>query len=192
MLQKFKFSIKFLSIPLFFMLLGACAYRLVPVELLQEKSQFRGMGHGMGSSTQWYPDTFDSNGERIYFTSSNDRGDYIRYIGGSQTGMMMDDYLSCASCHGPDARGGLHSMHMQVMDAPDIRYTALLHEAEEHNQGEDGDHSDEHSAYEIEHFRQAVIEGKHPGGDPLNRDMPRWRMTDQDLNDLFEFLKSLP
>ena len=34
---------------------------------------------------------------------------------------MMDGYLTCASRHGPEGRGGVHAMHMYVMKAPDIR-----------------------------------------------------------------------
>jgi hypothetical protein len=40
-------------------------------------------------------------------------------------------------------------------------------------------------------FKMAVIEGKHPDGKPLNKEMPRWRMSGNDLTDLADFLKSL-
>jgi len=102
---------------------------------------------------------------------------------------MMSASLSCASCHGDNGRGGVHTMHMQVMDAPDIRYITLSSEEDEH--GED-EHADEHGAYDLDAFRQAVVYSQHPNGDPLDRDMPRWRMSDQDLADLFELLKTLP
>ncbi len=133
-----------------------------------------------------------ANGERIYFTATNDQGERITFRGGPTFGgMMMGSYLTCASCHGPEARGGTHFMHMQVMDAPDIRYVLLQGEAGEH--GEDDDHGDEHGAeYTLEDFRLAVIEGKHPDGDTLSRDMPRWQIEKQDLADLLEFLKSIP
>jgi hypothetical protein len=78
---------------------------------------------------------------------------------------------------------------MWVMDAPDIRYKALSSEAGEHAGEEEGG---EHGEYTLENFRLAVVEGKHPDGEPLSSDMPRWQMSDEDLADLFEFLKSLP
>ena len=31
-------------------------------------------------------------------------------------------------------------------------------------------------------FRKAVVDGEHPDGDSLDRDMPRWRMSDADLS----------
>lgn len=125
------------------------------------------------------------NGERIYFTAIDSHGDLLRYRGGPDFGgMMMGSYLTCASCHGPEGQGGRHFMHMQVMDAPNISYQALAGEAEEHG--------DEHGEYSLEDFRRAVVEGEHPDGDPLSREMPRWRISDQDLEDLFAFIKTLP
>jgi cytochrome c553 len=137
----------------------------------------------------WGNQDFASNGERIYFTATNEQGEAIRYRGGPFQGMMMQPWLTCASCHGPDGRGGPHYMHMTLMDAPDIRYSALSGESEEHAGGMEG-HGDE--GYTLEMFKMAVVEGKHPDGEPLSSEMPRWKMSDQDLADLFEFLKTLP
>jgi cytochrome c oxidase subunit 2 len=134
---------------------------------------------------------YSSNGEQIYFAGVNDRGQRISYSGGPNFGGMMmgtGANLACVSCHESDGRGGIHTMHMDVMDAPDIRIEALSSEEEEH--GED-EHGDEHGEYDLDAFRLAVVEGKHPDGEALNRDMPRWRMDDRDLADLFEFLGTL-
>ncbi len=142
--------------------------------------------------TGWGPGAFDSNGERIYYTATNVEGERIRYRGGPDFGgMMMGDYLTCASCHGPDARGGEHAMHMWVMDAPDIRWSALAGHAEEGHE-EDRGEDEEHAEYDIETFRLAVVEGRHPDGDPLDEAMPRWELMDGDLVDLAEYLQSLP
>jgi hypothetical protein len=145
----------------------------------------------MNQERGWFVDSESvSNGENIYFTAINDQGQRIRYSGGPNFGGMMmgtGNNLACASCHGSDGRGGIHTMHMDVMDAPDIRFEALSNEAVEHG---DDEHGDEHREYDLAAFRQAVVEGKHPDGDALNRDMPRWRMDDRDLADLFEFLEN--
>jgi len=140
----------------------------------------------------WSGESFASRGERIYFTATNEQGGAIRYTGGPAFGgMMMQPRLACVSCHGTDGRGGVHFMHMQVMDAPDIRYEELSAEMEEHGDSEEGlDHSQ--GEYNLALFRQAVVEGKHPGGSALSADMPRWEMSDEDLAALFEYLKSLP
>ena len=147
----------------------------------------------MGGS--WSAGNYSSNGERIYFTASNDRGEQVPYSGGpSFGGMMMGTQVTCASCHGADGRGGSHWMHMDLMDAPDIRLEALQGEAEEHGEAaddHDDEHADAHEVYDLETFEKAVVLGQHPNGDPLDNDMPRWRINEEDLEDLFEFLDTL-
>ena len=108
--------------------------------------------------------TFRSNGERIYFSSTSDRGTNITYTGitssggmmdggssggmmggGSSGGMMGNSNLTCASCHGADGSGGVHTtIGMQTMNAPDIRWSALK------------------SEFDTEKFRLAVIKGQIP------------------------------
>lgn len=136
---------------------------------------------------------FASNGERIYFTGDSVNGP-IRYSGGDfgdvmgrgmmGRGMMRGVTLACADCHGSDARGGRHVMHMQVMNAPDIRWRTLT-------ASEAGDdHTMEHAPYTPDTFAQAVRDGLDPAGRPLDAAMPRWQMADQDIADLIEFLKT--
>lgn len=177
-------------IMLMLLLLSACTYRLVPVDEGTNEGGFAPMQPGMGpGGMTWAPGSFDSLGEQIYFAGLSAQGEQIPYQGGPVTGMMMRGYLSCASCHGPDARGGLHTMHMQVMEAPNIRWEALSDEFESEQGAEEDDHHAE--TYDLEAFRQAVIEGKHPDGEPLSSDMPRWKMTDEELAALSAYLKSL-
>lgn len=136
-------------------------------------------GRMRSDGTAWGVGAFGSNGERIYFTATSERGTAITYTGGpvSNGWMMMGGggRLACASCHGPDGRGGLHSMGMmQVMDAKDIRWSAL--------EGE----------FDPEKFRLAVVEGIDPDGTQMKTDMPRWNISSNDLADLIDYLKTLP
>lgn len=145
-------------------------------------------GNGL-AGTAWGGGSFDSNGERIYFTATSDRGSEIDYEGGPGIGgMMMGGRLSCASCHGPDARGGTHRMHMDVMDAPNVRWQALT-EAEEHVEPDEAEAGHDHD-YTFDAFRAAVVDGVHADGQELSDDMPRWSITDADLGDLVDYLKS--
>ncbi len=50
-------------------------------------------------------------------------------------------------------------------------------DAGEHGEG----HADEHTGYGLEAFRLALVEGRHPGGEALGDDMPRWDISDDDL-----------
>jgi cytochrome c oxidase subunit 2 len=136
---------------------------------------------------------YASNGERIYFTGTSANG-RISYSGGDTGGMMggpgmMGGQLACADCHGKDGRGGPHVMHMTAMDAPDIRWSTLT-EAEHGDHGDEEDEM-EHPPYDEETFKQAVTQGLEPGGDSLEPAMPRWRMSEQDLDDLIAYLKTL-
>ncbi len=134
---------------------------------------------------------YTSNGQRIYFTGTSER-DVITYTiepGGPIGGMgMMGVQLACSDCHGPTARGGAHIMHMVAMDAPDIRWSTLI-EAEHGEQGDEGDM--EHPPYDETTFRRAVTQGLDPAGHPLRASMPRWQMSEQDLDDLMGYLKTL-
>ena len=148
-------------------------------------------GNTGNNGTAWGVGSFDSNGKRIYFTATSERGTSITYSGGSSVGMMMmGGNFTCASCHGVDAKGGRHEMHMDVMDAPDIRWTALSTDKQE--MGDAGNKTmTPAKAYDFDDFRNSIENGKHPDGDALKTDMPRWKMSDADLKDLMTYLKSL-
>ncbi len=127
------------------------------------------------------------NGARIYFTGASERGTAATIEDGANPGGgMMGGYrqwLTCAACHGPEARGGKHEMHMSVMDAPDIRYAALRTMSELKGR---------QRPYDLDDFRQQVEQGRHPDGAQVKQEMPRWQMSEADLADLFAFLKSQP
>ncbi|MER3458327.1 MAG: hypothetical protein C4309_06575 [Chloroflexota bacterium] len=74
-------------------------------------------------------------------------------------------------------------MMMGSFVAPDIRYKTLT--AAEHAAGE------EHPPYTDETIKRAITQGIDPAGEPLNWPMPRWTMTEADLEDLLAFLKTL-
>jgi len=132
------------------------------------------------------------NGARIYFTGASERGTRVTPTGAASAGGRMmgggmmggyGQWLTCASCHGPEGRGGTHVMHMWTMTAPDIRYVALRNMSELKGR---------QRSYDIDDFRQQVESGRHPDGTEVKADMPRWQMTDSDLADVFAFLEALP
>lgn len=123
-----------------------------------------------------------SSGQQIYFTGRNERGERIPFEGGPMWLYMRGG--SCAVCHGADGRGGAPVM-MGTEIPGDIRYHHLIEEEHE----EEGE--EEHPPYTDEQIKRAVTLGVNPAGEPLDLTMPRWRMSDQDLDDLLEFLKTL-
>ena len=165
---------RFLIVLLTSFLLGACGY-IAP--------QNRPMNYGYNNSQTGQ---FTSNGQQIYFTSTDRSGNPISYTGGPGFGgMMMGNYLTCASCHSSDGHGGTHYMGMQVMDAPAINYDALIAMKQEDAGGAPSD-------YSLDDLRGAVVEGHDTSGKQLEPNMPRWQMNDNDLADLLAFLKTLP
>jgi cytochrome c oxidase subunit 2 len=152
-----------------------------------QKAQSSSFGTTSSSDAAPQQGTDLANGEQIYFTATDKQGSHIQYNGGPNFGgMMMGSYLTCAACHGPEAHGGQHAMHMQTMYAPPIYYSALTSMMMEESGG-----TQEPGGYTLEDFRKAVEDGKHPDGDTLDNDMPRWHMSNQDLADLLAFLKTI-
>jgi len=129
------------------------------------------------------PTGYRANGEQIYLTATSQRGTLI--VSNMGMGMMGGGMMTCASCHGPDGRGRRVRMMMRVFEAPDIRYQTLTAEEMEHEEGE------EHPPYTDETIKRAITKGVEPDGKTLDWPMPRWTMSDQDLDDLLEFLKTL-
>ena len=127
------------------------------------------------------------NGERIYLIGRGEGGQPIAYQGGPASGMMMSGGLACSSCHGADGRGGTRRVHMSLVTAPDIRWSVLAA-----NERADRDHGDGHAGYTLEAFRDAVVRGKHPDGADLDVNMPRWSLSDRELLEVADFLRTLP
>jgi cytochrome c oxidase subunit II len=105
--------------------------------------------------------------------------------------MMRGGMMSCADCHGSDGRGGRVQMMMATFTSPDIRWGSLT--AEDHAHAAKDAHSNEigHPPYTEETLKLVITQGVDPAGEPLAWPMPRWCMSEQDLNDLIDFLKAL-
>jgi cytochrome c oxidase subunit 2 len=140
---------------------------------------------GSEEATESSEELFESNGEQIYFTGTSRSGLPIAATGGM---MMHGHYWFCADCHGKDGRGGEVRMMMHSFTAPDVRYKSLT---SIHHHEEEAEHEDEHQPYTDETIKQAITSGVDPAGKPLDPFMPRWSMSDEDLEDLLDYLKNL-
>lgn len=118
-----------------------------------------------------------SNGQRIYFYSTSASGEPITYTGAP--GTMMQGPLACVNCHGTEGHGGAVQFMMQSYDVPNITWPELT-----------AQHMD-HPPYTEETLKQAITQGVDPAGNALEYPMPRWHMSEQDLNDLVSFIKTL-
>lgn len=128
---------------------------------------------------------FSSNGERIFFTATSKNG-AITIKQGSP--LMKMAIKGCAHCHGKDGKGG-HSLDATGIKSTDIRYKILVlkydgylnfleTKGDKISGGVDG------------LIKKAITDGEGLGY-KLNIAMPRWGMTEKDLNDIIEYLKTL-
>jgi mono/diheme cytochrome c family protein len=77
---------------------------------------------------------------------------------------------------------------MCSIEAPSITYHDLTEEGhEEHAEGGE----EAHPPYTDETIKKAIKEGLNPAGEELDPCMPRWEMSDGDLDDMIEYLKTL-
>ncbi len=134
--------------------------------------------------------SFGSNGERIYFRAESSSGQPIRYSGGVT--MMMQRRNTCANCHGADGKGGrLTIMMMSSLKSPDITWHNLTEAGHEDEQQQEEEEHEGHPPYTEETLKIAITRGINPAGERLDEEMPRWRMSESDLSDLVEFIKTL-
>lgn len=157
------------------------------VALLSAWLGFRNTFWPMHWTAGMIPGRYDSNGERIYFTGTGNSG---RPIAAEMAGMRMmhAGMMTCATCHGPDGRGGSVTMMMGTFEAPDIRWSTLT--AGEHDDAHD-EQGEDHPPYTEETVKRAIRQGLDPAGQPLDWPMPRWQLSDQELTDLVDYLKTL-
>ncbi|RJQ54578.1 MAG: hypothetical protein C4521_04230 [Actinobacteria bacterium] len=126
------------------------------------------------------PGQFRSEGEMIFFTGASTDGPIAR--SGGPTWFRMHGG-GCAVCHGPDGRGGRVSMMFETLDAPDVRYSVLTRPRT--------DGEEEHEPYNEATLRRAIRDGTEPNGERLNENMPRWEMSDGEVNSVIDYLKEL-
>lgn len=138
-----------------------------------------GCGMGMDDATDYRSRTFTSNGEQIYFTGRSQSGTAITSQGGTMHAQMHN--TACVSCHGENRQGKRFYPTFWIV-APPLTRVALT---EEYDDG----HGD-HQRYDEKSLKQAISKGLDPAGKELNSVMPRWRMSEGDMNDLTRFLMS--
>jgi hypothetical protein len=81
-------------------------------------------------------------------------------------------------------------MMMWSFNAPDVTWDNLTQE-ERHDEESTVDGHEEHPPYDDGTLRRAITEGLDPVGEPLKAEMPRWQMSELDLDDLVEYIKIL-
>ncbi len=117
---------------------------------------------------------FSSNGERIFFRGMNSKGEFIENSHGMRG-------VGCAMCHGADAQG----MRMMMMDVPPLKWSYLTDpKGHVHPNGR------KHPPFTESSFKSCVLAGIDPAGNELSTMMPKWQLSNEDLDSLIEYLKT--
>lgn len=122
-------------------------------------------------------DTPVARGEWLYQTGSDPASGPIPFSGG----MMMR--MSCAACHGADG----HGLRTPMFVSPNITARNLTNPA-----GMVEPDGTRGPTYTDAQITRAITQGLDAEGRPLAWPMPRWHMTDRQLDDLLAYLKTLP
>jgi cytochrome c oxidase subunit II len=123
-------------------------------------------------------------GQQIYLTGASANGPIPRSVpaGGMMSQGRMGD-MSCVDCHGEDGRGGQRAMMFGGVEIPDIRYSVLSSPRSEDSTTEPG--------WTDRDIARAIRDGIEPNGEQLKAPMPRWDMTDAEVDDVIAYLKEL-
>jgi mono/diheme cytochrome c family protein len=125
-----------------------------------------------------------SQGQQIYLTGASSSGPIPNTVpAAGMMGMGRMGDMACVDCHGEDGRGGATGMMFGTVEIPDIRYSALSS-----SRSEDGTTVPGWTERDI---ARAIREGIEPNGERLEAPMPRWEMTDAEVNDVIAYLKEL-
>jgi len=131
------------------------------------------------------PAQYPTLGERIYYTGYGENGQVPRSMpGGGMRGAGMMTGAACVDCHREDGRGGSLTMMMgRSIEVPDIRYSTLTSSHDENGESQPGWTDSEITA--------AIREGTEPNGEQLRAPMPRWNMSDAEVEAVVGYLKEL-
>jgi mono/diheme cytochrome c family protein len=124
----------------------------------------------------------ESRGKIIYTMGQSPSGGplFYRLVTGGQR--LLARGVTCATCHGLDGKGGREG----DLVAPDITYQALI--KPRHVTLPSGR---KRVPYTDVLLARAITEGLDSSNNRLNSMMPRWFLSDSELQDLLRYLKHL-
>jgi len=163
-------------------MIGIVLFFLIFVAALAGARFMSGPGPMTGQDD--WPAQFQSNGERIYFSATSASGAPIVPRGGGMHMSMMGG--GCVTCHGADRQGG-RMMPQFWKSVPPLTPGALFGD---HTEGAKDDGHGGHIVYNAVTLRRAITRGIDPAGKPLDQAMPRWSISQKDLDDLITYLKT--
>lgn len=127
-------------------------------------------------------DDAERRGKQIYFEGTSPRGTKIVAVVGDEGAMLPGSAMPCGSCHGGDGLGRPEGGLIPL----DIRWSELVKTyGHVHHNGR------RHPAYDEESFANSMYGGVDPANNPLDRSMPFYQMSREDMADLIAYMKVL-
>jgi ABC-type branched-subunit amino acid transport system substrate-binding protein len=121
-------------------------------------------------------------GKQIYFEGASPRGTEITAVVGDEAALLPGSTMPCSSCHGSDGLGRPEGGVIPL----DIRWSELVKTyGHVHHDGR------RHPAFDDDSFIRSMIAGVDPANNPLDRSMPMYQMSGEDMTDLVAYMKVL-
>jgi ABC-type branched-subunit amino acid transport system substrate-binding protein len=121
-------------------------------------------------------------GKQIYFEGTSPRGTDITAVVGDEAAILPGSAMPCSSCHGSDGLGRPEGGVTPL----DIRWSELVKTyGHVHHDGR------RHPAFDEDSFIRSTIAGVDPANNTLDRSMPIYQMSGDDMADLVAYMKVL-
>ena len=121
-------------------------------------------------------------GKQIYFEGTSPRGTEITAVVGDEAARLPGSTMPCSSCHGSDGLGRPEGGVTPL----DIRWSELVKTyGHVHHDGR------RHPAFDDDSFIRSMIAGIDPAENPMDRSMPMYQMSAEDMADLVAYMKVL-
>jgi ABC-type branched-subunit amino acid transport system substrate-binding protein len=121
-------------------------------------------------------------GKQIYFEGTSPRGTEITAVVGDEAAVLPGSTMPCSSCHGSDGLGRPEGGVTPL----DIRWSELVKTyGHVHHDGR------RHPAFDDDSFIRSMIAGIDPANNPMDRSMPMYQMSGEDMADLVAYMKVL-
>jgi ABC-type branched-subunit amino acid transport system substrate-binding protein len=121
-------------------------------------------------------------GKQIYFEGTSPRGTEITAVVGDEAAMLPGSIMPCSSCHGSDGLGRPEGGVIPL----DIRWSELVKTyGHVHHDGR------RHPPFDDDSFIRSMIAGVDPANNPMDRSMPMYQVSGEDMADLVAYMKVL-
>jgi ABC-type branched-subunit amino acid transport system substrate-binding protein len=124
----------------------------------------------------------ERRGKQIYFEGTSPGGGEITAIVGDEAALLPGSAMPCSSCHGSDGLGRPEGGVIPL----DIRWSELVKTyGHVHHDGR------RHPAFDDDGVARSIIAGVDQANNVLDRSMPVYQMSQQDIDDLVAYMKVL-